>query len=274
MRTLSRFKKTILPFISIVLLLQSLNFLGCREISTHKIKVVTTTTLIATLVKAIGKDKIDVVTIVPGGMCPGHFDVKPDDIKKLSTAKVLINHGWEVWTSDLLNSVENENLLTKTIKIEGNWMIPNIQILAGEEITKTLCEIDPQNSPFYKKNLNHYKKEVNSVAVEVKNTDFQGKKVVCSEYQAEFLKWLGFKVVATYESSEDPTIKNLAEIMSTAKRENVHIVIDNLQSGSKVGEQIAEEIGAKYIVLTNFPLSDSYTESLKENIHKLACAVE
>jgi len=274
MRTLSRFKKTVLPFISIVLLLQSLNFLGCREISTHKIKVVTTTTLIATLVKAIGKDKIDVVTIVPGGMCPGHFDVKPDDIKKLSTAKVLINHGWEVWTSDLLNSVENENLLTKTIKIEGNWMIPNIQIIAGEEIAKALCEIAPQNSSFYKKNLNHYKKEVNSVAVEVKNTDFQGKKVVCSEYQAEFLKWLGFKVVATYESSEDLTIKNLAEIMSTAKKEDVHIVIDNLQSGSKAGKQIAEEIGAKYIVLTNFPLSDSYTESLKKNIHKLACAVE
>jgi len=274
MRTLSRFKKTILLFISIALLLSSLNFLGCRQISTDRIKVVTTTTLIGTLVKTIGKDKVDVVTIVPGGMCPGHFDVKPDDIKKLSTAKVLINHGWEVWISDLLNSIENEKLVIKTLKIKGNWMIPDIQIIAGEEITKTLCEIDSQNSSFYKKNLNHCKKEINSVAVEVKNTDFRGEKVVCSEYQTEFLKWLGFEVVATYGSSKELTLKDLAEIISIAKKKDVHIVIDNLQSGLKAGEQIAEEIGAKYIVLTNFPLGDSYTESLKENINKLACVVE
>jgi hypothetical protein len=44
-----------------------------------------------------------------------------------------------------LGSIEDEKLLTKSLKIEGNWMVSDVQITAAEEITKILCEIDPQN---------------------------------------------------------------------------------------------------------------------------------
>ncbi len=265
--------KAILLFINIILILPCLHFLGCKGISTEGIKVIVTTTLIETLVEQIGKERIDVVTIVPGGMCPGHFDIKPDDIAKLSRAKLLLSHGWEVWVPHLLNSIENEKPLTKILKIEGNWMIPDVQITAAEEITKTLCEVDPQNSFFYKKNLNQYKKEVNSLAVVLKKTDFQGKKIVCSKYQTGFLKWLGFEVVATYGGPESLTIKELTKTISIAKKENVQMVVDNLQSSSKVGKQIAEELGVTHITLTNFPLGNSYIESLKENINKIIQAL-
>lgn len=269
-----KFGKIILPFIGVTLLLSSLNFLGCGKISTGEIEIVTTTTLIGTVVKEIGKDKVDVVTIVPGGMCPGHFDVRPGDISKLSRAKLLLSHGWEVWISDLLSSIDNGKLLTKTIEINGNWMVPDVQITAAEEITEVLCEVDPRNSPFYKENLNHYKEKINSFAAGIEKISFHGKKVVCSEYQAGLLKWLGFDVVATYGRLEDLSVKGLMEIISRAKEENVKLVVDNLQSGSNVGEQIAGEIGSKHIVLTNFPLGNSYIESLKENINKITRAVK
>ena len=60
-----------------------------------KIKIVATTSLIASIVEEVGGDRFDVVTIVPFGMCPGHFDIRPGDVKLLEEASLLLEHGWE-----------------------------------------------------------------------------------------------------------------------------------------------------------------------------------
>ncbi|MBW1679418.1 MAG: hypothetical protein JRJ08_04640 [Deltaproteobacteria bacterium] len=79
--------------------------------------------------------------------------------------------------------------------------------------------------------------------------------------QAEFVKWLGLNIISTYGRQEDLSPKELLEI--------TRIAIDNLQSGSNVGRQIAEDIGGRQVILTNFPLGDSYLESLKKNVDKV-----
>lgn len=265
-----RINKKIVHIITL-LLFYTLFFLCCTKTPTERTKIVVTTSLIGTVVKEIGKDRVDVVTIVSAGMCPGHFDVKPGDIMTLTDADALLSHGFEGWIKKLLNATENKKLLAKTLNIEGNWMVPEIHKNAAEKITKVLCELTPQNRSWYEENLYCYEKMIDSTVVQITalTKDLIGIKVVCAEYQSGFLNWIGCKVIATYGRPEELTPKELVEITKIAKREKVKVVVDNLQSGADAGQRIAEEIGASHIILTNFPLGDSYVTSLRENVDKI-----
>ena len=235
------------------------------------IKVVATTSLIGTILKQIGDDKVDVITIVRAGMCPGHFDVKPSDVVGLTTANAILCHGFEGWLSKLINSVNNENIAVETLKIEGNWMIPDIQKVAAARITEILVELDPQHTEFYRTNLTQYEKLIDSVAAEIKNVSvtFHHVKAICANYQATFLKWLGFDVIATYGRPEELSPKELCKLIELARKHDVRIVVDNLQSGGHIGRVIADELGVSHVVLTNFPLGDSYIQSLMDNVERL-----
>ena len=245
--------------------------------STEKLKLVTTTSLIGNILQQVGGDKVDVATIVPGGMCPGHFDVRPGDIKLLSNAQIFLAHGWELFVTKLLSSVQSRKLVIKTLDIEGNWMVPDIQLKAVDAITNILCEINPENGKYFRNNSTIYKKEVLDLSREIKQKAKDEKvseiSVVCSDMQEEFVKWFGFNVVATYGRPSELTAQKIKAVIDKAKEEDVKIVIDNLQSGSDAGMPIISEIGGVHIVLTNFPI-DSYIQSLQDNISKLFEAVE
>jgi zinc transport system substrate-binding protein len=249
---------------------------GCNRMpGTHAVRIGATTSAIGAIVNEIGKDKVDVVTIVSAGMCPGHFDIKPGDITRLEDAKIILSHGFEGWVENLLSSIHAENPNAIALKLEENWMIPKIQKTAAKQITEILTEISPENRDFYERNLRIYESTIDSVVSEIRRMEdrFERTKTICSEHQGEFLDWLGFDVVATYGRPEELTPTGLLEIMRMAKKEEVRIVIDNLQSGGEAGREIAEEIGARHAVLTNFPLEGSYIASLRDNVDRLAAAL-
>ena len=261
-----------IPLLLIVLLSQ----LGCGERPAEKLKLVTTTSLIGKIAQEVGKDKVDVVTIVPGGMCPGHFDVRPGDIKVLSDAQIFLIHGWEPFVKKLLNSVQPRELVVKTLDIQGNWMVPDIQIKAVDSITDILCEIDHKNGRYFRNNAATYKTQILDISREIKQKAKDRKvsdiNVVCSEMQEGFVRWFGFNVVATYGRPSELTAKNLRKVIDKARKEGVEIVVDNLQSGRDAGVPIIEEIRGVHVVLTNFPIG-SYTQSLQENVYKLLKAI-
>ena len=47
---------------------------GCSPATTSKLKVVTSTSMMAQMVERVGGDMVEVVNIVPPAQCPGHFD--------------------------------------------------------------------------------------------------------------------------------------------------------------------------------------------------------
>jgi ABC-type Zn uptake system ZnuABC Zn-binding protein ZnuA len=247
----------------------------CEQSSTDKIKVTTTTSLLGTLVKAIGKEEIDVSTIVPAGMCPGHFDLKAENVKELSGSRILLSHGWEKWTGKLLAAVDNKPAL-RIIGVQGNLMVPDNHKKAAEHVTSLLCSLDQQYRTVYTKNFASYTSAIDSIVKDItdRSKDIKGIKIVCSELQAEFLQWLGLDIVLTYRRAEELTPGMMAEAIKQAKREQVRLVVDNLQSGSEVGLAIAKEANVKHITLTNFPLGNSYPEALAQNFSSVVQALQ
>ena len=83
-----------------------------KETSEEKIKVATTIKAVESLVKAVGKDKVEIEKVVPDGTEIHEFEPKAQDILKLSNAKMFIYNGdeLETWADKAVESVKNKNL--------------------------------------------------------------------------------------------------------------------------------------------------------------------
>jgi zinc transport system substrate-binding protein len=56
------------------------------------------------------------------------------------------------------------------------------------------------------------------------------------------------------------------DLVDKGKEKNVMLIIDNLQSGADAGKGIAEELGCKRVILTNFPGGFDNTETWEKAI--------
>jgi zinc transport system substrate-binding protein len=248
--------------------------IGCSDKDTGKLKVVTSTALIASIVERIGDDHVDVVNIIQPAQCPGHFDLKPGDIQKLADADLFLLHGWqgEKFSEDLIASADNPDLTVVKINVQGNWMTPSVQAQATDQIADTLCQIDAENCSTYRQSAAGYKNivEAKGKAIEARiaSANLSSINVLCSDQQAGFLVWTGLNVVATYGEPDSLTPQVVAGLVDQGREANVTLIIDNLQSGQDAGEGIAGELGCRRIVLSNFPGGFDDTETWEKAIDR------
>jgi len=84
------------------------------------------------------------------------------------------------------------------------------------------------------------------------------------QWQVPFVAWLGFNITATFPPPEQMRPADIEILVAEGKEAGVAIVIDNLQSGTEVGTELAREIGAEHVVLTNFPGALPGTKTLAD----------
>ncbi len=234
--------------------------------------IVTSTTDISSVVEAIAPDDAKVVSIVSGGMCPGHFDLSPAEANLIFLSDLIIYHGYESWFA----KVEKLKLDIDIVDLEtdGSWMIPDIYLKGALEIYNILKKEYGSDSVSIRKIDKKYEKFKMSVdtlsnIVAKKKESIKGIKVICNEHQKDFLLFLGAEVVAVFSPGDDISLKEISEIVKVGKDENVQLVVDNLQSGKKVGSTIADELKSAYIIFSNFPEEQGYKVTLLNNIDLL-----
>lgn len=247
---------------------------SCYPADSSKLQVVTSTSLIARIVNQIGGKKIDVVNIIPPAQCPGHFDVKPGDIRKLADADLFMLHGWqgEKFSQELIDSAGNPDLTVVKINIQGNWMAPPVQQEAVDKISSILAQADKGNSSYYQESAAEYKKVIAARESEIKaklaRISPPAIKVMCADMQAGFIKWAGFTIVATYGRPDSFTPQLMKDLVDKGRKEKVDLIIDNIQSGKDAGAVIAEELGCDRIILSNFPGGYKNTGTWEKAIDK------
>jgi zinc transport system substrate-binding protein len=249
---------------------------GCNSEETSQLKIVTTTSLLAQIVERVGGELVDVVNIIPPSQCPGHFDAKPGDIQKLTDAKLFLLHGWqgEMFSDDLIASANNPDLTTVVINAEvdgnDNWLVPAVQRAAVDKVVAALSQVDSENSVAYERLASLYKKviadEWSIQENRLEKANLENVKVMCSEQLTGFVQWLGLNIIATYGRPESLTIDVVKNLVDTGREAGVNLIIDNLQSGADAAAGLAEELGCKRIVFTNFPGGFDNTETWEKAV--------
>lgn len=248
---------------------------GCKEKETG-LKVVTTTALLAQIVERVAGDMVDVVNIIPPSQCPGHFDVKPGDIQKLSDAELFLMHGWqgELFAEELVASANNPDLTTIVINASVgeniNWMVPAVQQVAVDNIVAALSQVDSEDRAVFEDLATKYKSEIETKAAEIDERitekDFASVNVMCNEQLTGLVRWMGLNIIATYGRPDSLTPQVVKNLVDTAREEGVVLFIDNLQSGAEAAVQMAEELDCNRVTLTNFPGGFDGTETWEKAI--------
>ncbi len=276
---LMRNKKAIIMglFLSFMLVFSGLSVNEAMA-SESKPIVVTTTSVLASIVRDLAKDYVDVQYIVSPSMCPGHYDVKPSDIELIRDASLILAHGmeWKGWLRELVNSAnQTGDLHVPIYNVTGPWNTPSalsslysrvasileneLSIDLGDRLNKCLTAISEVDE------------ELRGIANE---NNFNGTPVVSMAWQSAFVSYLGFKIVASYGPPEFLSPSDIVEIEENATKFGAVLVIDNLHSGVSVGEKIANDVGAVHVVLINFPEVvpgvSNVTEMMIYNAHQLA----
>lgn len=269
-------KKIILLLLLCICMAITPVMVGCSEQDDTKLKVVTSTSLIAKIVERIGGDKVDVVNIIPPGQCPGHFDCTPGDIQKLADADVFLLHGWqgEKFSEELIATADNDKLVSIQVNAmvgeNMNWMAPPVQADAVDKIVDALIQVDGENADEYQEAADTYKEQVTEKGTEVKNKlaaiNPDVINVLCADQQAGFVGWAGFNIVNIFGRPETLTPQVVKDLVDVGRDSGVVLVIDNMQSGADAGAGVAEELGCSRVILSNFPGGYENTSTWEDTI--------
>jgi len=256
---------------------------ACDKNQNSKLKVVTSTSLIEYIVREVGGNYVEVINMVPPNQHPGNFDVKPGDIEKLANASLFLLHGYpgEAYADKLIASANNQNLVVSKVSVDGNWMIPSVQMTATDKIASILSEVDPSNASSYMNSAENYKKKIQAKETTIKNRLLEANvskiNVIASIRQADFLGWAGFNVVATFGGTQSLTPQVVKDLVDQGRAANVVLIVNNIQDGQDAGKAIAEELDAQNLNLSNFPggLDDTETweKALDRNVTILLDAI-
>lgn len=248
----------------------TMTLLGNDSIGNEKLLIVTTTTLSKDLAKQIGKDSVQVDAIIPAGICPAHYDLSPSEYMAVRGASLIIYHGVEGWIDDLIKASGNKDIARFNTGPPGQWNTPPKTIEKIQGIEKILSKIDPSNATYYKNNAHNFIQSIEETSSELKGKaeDYQVRntKVIVMQWQKGFVNWLGFQIVGDYGPPELLSMKEKAELLMKGKTQEATLVIDNIHSGIDFGAKLAEDIGAKQVVLANFPGAFKGTESYQQMI--------
>ena len=260
--------------------------LGCAQSTQPSVDIMAGSSFIANIVQDVAGDKVETRTLIPPGVCPGHYDVKSSDIEALASSKALIIHNYQQNYQNIVGAVEaaeNPDLIITVLNVTGNWMVPAVQAEGVGKITEALGEIDPENVAYYQQRATERAQAISTKGEQVQQrlTDagVEGVKVLCAEMQAGFVSWAGFDIVATFGRPEDLTPAQVADLIDEAQGAVVALIIDNLQSGSTtLGASLEQDVAAIPVTISNFPggLEDTETweKAIDRNVDLLLAALD
>ena len=261
--------------IIIFLLLISLN--GFAEI-----KVVTTTTVIADIVKNIGGDKVSVEYLCRGDQDPHFQEVLPSYMLKLRKADMVMMVGLDLekWLPQLIDGSRNDNLKlvdlsvnipkkeVPTTKVDasqgdvhpyGNphyWLDPeNVKIMA-DEIYDALVDFYSQDADYFKKNLDNFKNAIDSKLKEwsTKLSGIKQKNIITFHKSwTYFTDRFGLNVVGNVEPKPGipPTPSHDAELIQQIKKGNIKLILMENYYSDSAPNHIAESTGVKVVKVPN-----------------------
>lgn len=233
----------------LVFLIASLGFLTAAQPV-----VIATSEVFGSLARTLGGEEILVITIIPAGFCPAHYDLRPSDFLHLAQAKLVLYHGIEPWMDRLLANVNSQAM---RIKLGGDWNYPEALAGKAKAVAEALTNTLPEKAEVFAERLSSFLNDLESLSKEIQRKaqelNLSTIPAIVMAWQEAFARWLGLNVVAIYPPEERLSMKDLVELTQKGRGNGVKLVIDNLQSGVSFGSRLAQAIGAAHVVLTNFP---------------------
>ncbi len=236
----------------------------------QKISIVTSLFPLYEFVRSVGGEAVNAKLLLPPGTEPHTWEPRPSDIIRISRSDIFIYMGPEMepWVSDVLGSVDNENLLVIEVledleNIRSGkehsdphlWLDLSYAVYVVDLITETLKAADAQNSDLFSRNSNRYK----DLLMDLDRQFFSQlstckKKIFIYGGHSAFghlARRYGLIQISVYGISPDsePSPRQVAEIVRTIRKNGIQIVYFEDLVNPRLAQVIADETGATTAML-------------------------
>lgn len=249
--------------------LLSLFAVSITGLTAAPLKVVSLSTITTDIARNVGGDLIELEALVKPGVDPHEFQPTPKDIKIISTADLVLNtgKGIEGYLNKLKETVGNKEKFIDTGKtvialklvedgekiVDPHWWhsISNVEkatIVVRDEFIK----YDPTHKAQFVKNAEVYLSKLAALKKWANQTvsvlPREKRKLVTSHDAFQYLaRDYGFKIYAVegVSSSDQPSSKNVAELITLIKDQGVKAIFAENIENPKVLKEIMKETGAR-----------------------------
>lgn len=239
--------------------------------------VVASTTMIESLLRDIGGDYFDILTLIPPTSCPGHFDLRPGDVQRIRGADLIICHSYQRDLQEVLRPYIPEGKKWIVIPERHSFAVPQFYREAGQALLEMLSVHFPEQLTTMKVRWSRQKDIIIEMEKECRLTF--GRKgalqipVIVAYRQKEFVESWGFRIVGVFDTLQGDSIKQIMRLVQEGKQQGVRAIVGNLQNGDRQARVFSEKLGVPFIMLSNFPGGYgrviSYEDFLKTNCARL-----
>ncbi len=271
-----------------------------KKPTASKLQVVTSFYPLYFFTTQIAQDKADVHNITPAGAEPHDYEPTAQDMAKIENSNILIINGakFEGWSENVKNVLSDQNTVILNINdniasqdLIGNdphfWLDPTMAKKEVQIITKILIEKDPANTQFYSNNSKTLSEKLDNLNNQF-TLELNGckKREIVTSHSAFGYLARGYNLhqtpVSGLSPDEEPSPKKLAEISKFAKDNQVDYIFFESLVSPKLANTIANEIGAKTLVLnpiegiTEAEISEgkNYFTEMQNNLINLKTALQ
>lgn len=285
--------KKIITMILMIIFIPML-FIGCENSKEDdgKLKVAVSVNTLREFTENIGKDKVNIYTVVKENMEPHDFDFTPADKKELTNREILIYNGLglEPWIDQVEGDIEliDASKGVDVIQTEGAddphvWLSLKEAMVQCKNIKDILVKKDPDNKEYYEENYEKYISEMESLyneykpqfdSVNKKNfvTSHEAFAYLCREYGLEQKAIKG-----VLNEDVETTFKDMTSLADYCKEQGINVIFSEGSESQKDADTLAKAIEGKVIPIYTLETKvegKSYLEAMKDNYEKIYGALK
>ena len=252
----------------------------------------------ATLVKMLGGDRVNVVTLLPPGADPHNFEPKPAVIKAFSLAQVYFSDGSgldKVWLPRFLAANKDVKVIdiSKNIEwmksehddheIHGHhhdedeidphiWTSPYRVKFLAQNIYQALKQLDPEHETFYTDQVQRVQNQLTAIARKLNETVIglpsdRRSFIVFHPSYGYLAKDFKLKQYAIEVNGKEPKPRDLANLIKMGRKKGIKAVFVQPEFSKRAAETIAKDLGA--VVVETDPLAADFIGNTEKFIQVL-----
>ena len=249
------------------------------------VSVVTTTTVFADLVRNVGGSYVTVTSLVPNGGDVHTYEPKPNDVRTIAGAQLLVMNGLGLddWLLQTIGSASASGAPLVRLGVD----LPGVQLLPGDtpdtqnphlwmdaqyaelyvtKIEQALGQVDPAHSAEYTRQADDYRSQLDALDSQIQtaigSVPEENRRVVTYHdafpyyARAYGLTLIG---VAVEAPGQEPSAQYAVQLVQAIRANNVKAIFSENQFPTQLVDTLAQETGTKVV-------SDLYDDALSQDV--------
>ena len=267
---------------------------GCQRqvVSTSKANLEITVSIAPQeyFLKRVGGERVAVTVMVQPGASPATYEPKPAQLRALSRADAYMSIGVpfeDAWLEriaganpdmlivDTARGIQRRPMETRSDQgSQGDgeranldphiWLSPRLVRIQAQNIAGTLIDLDPAHRADYEANLQLFLADVDALENDIRGTltGVKSRKfMVFHPSWGYFADDFGLEQLAIEIGGQEPSAQELAELITEAREEKIHVILAQPEFSTKAAETIAKEIDGQVLKIS--PLAEDWPANLR-----------